>query len=89
MVTGKKRQSSKAAPPSGPGLPGAITLSLVAFRNGERGFMAKGPDLADIEYFDLEMEPIETDPGDPTILRTLGEFLAGDEAGFWDLVTRA
>jgi hypothetical protein len=88
MAPTKKQKPTQSSPQPDLGIPGGITLSLVAFENGERGFMAKGRNNSALEFFDLEIEPIQTAPGSMTILRTLGEYAPGDEAGFWELITR-
>ena len=88
MVPKKNHKSKKQVQIFEPSIPGGVTLSLVEFQNGERGFMAKGEDSSAMEFFDLDGEVIQSDPGLMMVIRTLGEYEPGDEAGFWDLVTR-
>jgi hypothetical protein len=63
-------------------------LSLVAFQNGSKGFMAKGEDSSALGFFDLDGEPLYFDPGFLTGIRDLGAYDPGDEDGFWALVAR-
>ena len=88
MVPTKKKKSSRSIQEQEPSIPGGNTLSLVAFGNGERGFMAKGEDSSALGFFDLDGEPIYFDPGFLTVIRNLGAYAPGDKDGFWALVAR-
>jgi hypothetical protein len=84
----KKQKTSRSIQPFEPSIPGGNTLSLVAFSNGERGFIAASEDSAALGFFNIDGEPIYYDPGFLTVIRDLGEYEPGDEAGFWALVMR-
>ena len=88
MVPTTKKKSSRSIQTFEPSIPGGNTLSLVAFRNGERGFMATGEDSSALGFFDIDGEPIYNDPGFLTVIRDLGEYEPGDEDAFWALVAR-
>jgi hypothetical protein len=88
MVPTKKMKFARTIQESEPSIPGGNTLSLVAFRNGERGLMAKGEDSASLDFFNLDGEPIYSDPGFSVVVRNLGEYAPGDQDGFWALVAR-
>jgi len=82
------KKASRSFQPTDRSIPGGNTLSLVAFRNGERGLMAQGEDSSSLELFNLDGERIFSDPGLTMVIRELGEYAPGDEDGFWALVAR-
>jgi hypothetical protein len=88
MVPTKKMKTSRPIQLPEPSIPGGNVLSLVAFRNGERGIMAKGKDSSALGFFNIDGEPIYSDPGFAVVVRNLGEYAPGDEDGFWALVAR-
>jgi len=88
MVPTKKQKASRSVHSSEPSIPGGNTLSLVAFQNGERGFMAKGEDSSALGFFNIDGESIYVDPGFLMVIRNLGEYAPGDEDAFWALVAR-
>jgi len=88
MVPTKKQKTSRSIQQSEPSIPGGNTLSLVAFQNGERGFVAKGEDSSNVGFSNIAGESIHVDPGYFTVIRNLGEYAPGDEDAFWALVAR-
>lgn len=64
------------------------SLHLIAFRNGSKGFMARSQDSASLAFFDEDGDPILCDPGWNMVVRKLGDYLPGDQDGFWALVAR-
>ena len=83
-----KKKASRQIDSNDRCIPGGNQLSLVAFRNGARGLMAKGEDSSALGFFDLDGERISFDPGLTMVIRELGEYAPGDEDGFWALVAR-
>ncbi len=71
-----------------PDTPGNNALSLIAFLNGERGFLVKGYDDSVLSFFNLDGESISNDPGWFSVLQKLGEYVPGDMDAFWALVMR-
>jgi len=69
-----------------PDTPGNNALSLIAFLNGERGFLVKGYDDSALAFFNLDGDSISNYPGRFSVLRKLGEYLPGDMDAFWALV---
>lgn len=69
-----------------PDTPGSNALSLIAFLNGERGFLVKGYDDSALSFFNLDGKSISHDPGWFSVLRRLGEYVPGDMDAFWALV---
>jgi hypothetical protein len=88
MVPTKKQKTSRSVLSLEPSIPGGNTLSLIAFSNGERGFMAASEDCSALGFFDIDGDPIYVDPGFLTVIRDLGVYEAGDDDGFWALVAR-
>jgi len=88
MVPTTKKKTSRTIQMFEPSIPGGNTLSVVAFSNGERGFMATSEDGSVLGVFNIDGEPIYHDPGFVAVIRDLGEYEPGDEDGFWALVAR-
>ena len=88
MVSNKRQKSFRATRQREFTIPGGNTLSLVAFHDGSRGFMAKNEEADALGFFDLDGERLYSNPGLMMEIRLLGEYAPGDEDGFWALVAR-
>jgi len=87
-MVSKKQNLSRTIHQSEVSIPGGNTLSLVAFRDGTKGFMAQSEDGAGCGFYDIDGERICYDPGFMMEIRSLGEYAPGDGDGFWALVAR-
>lgn len=87
-MVSKKQKSPRTVPQTELSIPGGNTLSLVVFRDGSRGFMAKSEDGAGCGFYDIDGGRICYDPGFMMEIRSLGEYAPGDGDGFWALVAR-
>ena len=87
-MVSKKKNTPSTAQQTEVSIPGGNRLSLVAFRDGERGFMAQNEDGAACGFFDIDGERISYDPGFMMVIRSLGEYAPGDQDAFWALIAR-